>query len=232
MNTNISVFLPTRKNSERVVHKNTRDFAGVRGGLLKIKLEQLLKINGVDEVVLSTNDEASILVASEFNDPKLKIIRRPDELCLSDTKLSDLIAYVPGVIKNEIIMWVHVTSPFLTHHDYENALSVFLENSESKQWDSMASVSKIQQFIWDNEDNKMINFDMSHGYWPRTQDLKPLYLINNGFFISTRENYIKHNNRVGPNMGIYELDKIKEFDIDWEDDFKLAEIMYKHLHKI
>ncbi len=232
MKDKISIFLPTRKNSERVVNKNTRDFAGIKGGLLKIKLEALLKIGGIDEVVLSTNDEESIAVASGFNDPKLKIIRRPDSLCLSETKLSDLIAYIPTIIHNDIIMWVHVTSPFLTHTDYENALSVFLENLESQTADSMASVTKIQQYIWDNEHKTMINFDMSNGNWPRTQDLKPLYQINNGFFISTRENYIKHNNRIGPDMSIYELDKIKEFDIDWEDDFRLAEIIYKSMHKL
>jgi len=232
MKDKISIFLPTRKNSERVVNKNTRDFAGIKGGLLKIKLDELLKINGIDEIILSTNDEESILVASGFNDPKLKIIRRPDRLCLSETKLSDLISYVPSIIHNEIIMWVHVTSPFLTHRDYEKALSVFIENLESKTSDSMASVTKIQQYIWDNEYKKMINFDMSNGNWPRTQDLKSLYQINNGFFISIRENYIKLNNRVGPNMSIYELDKIKELDIDWEDDFRLAEIIYKSMHKL
>jgi CMP-N-acetylneuraminic acid synthetase len=228
----ISIFLPTRKNSERVANKNTRDFAGIKGGLLKIKLEALLNIGSIDQVVLSTNDEESIAVASGFNDPKLNIIRRPDSLCLSETRLSDLIAYVPTIIHNDIIMWVHVTSPFLTHTDYENALSVFLENLESKTADSMASVSKIQEYIWDNEKRNMINFDMSNGNWPRTQDLNPLYQINNGFFISTRETYIQHHNRISPDMAIYELDKIKAFDIDWNDDFRLAEIIYKSMHKL
>ena len=36
----IAFFLPTRKGSERVVNKNTRTFAGVEGGILKIKLQQ------------------------------------------------------------------------------------------------------------------------------------------------------------------------------------------------
>ncbi len=230
MKDKISIFLPTRKNSERVVNKNTRDFAGIEGGLLKIKLEELLKISEVDEVVLSTNDDESITIASGFNDPKLKIIRRPDELCLSETKLSDLISYVPTIIQNEIICWTHVTSPFLTHKDYEHALAVFIKDLDAKKSDSLASVSKIQQYIWDNEQKKMVNFDMSHGNWPRTQDLNPLYEINNAIFITTRNNYVRHNNRISSNMSIYELDKIKSFDIDWEDDFRLAEILYKSIH--
>ena len=38
------VFLPCRKGSERVPQKNTRTFAGVVGGLLWIKLNELSHI--------------------------------------------------------------------------------------------------------------------------------------------------------------------------------------------
>lgn len=31
----VHVFLPCRKGSERIPNKNTKDFAGVKGGLLK-----------------------------------------------------------------------------------------------------------------------------------------------------------------------------------------------------
>ena len=81
MNKEVSIFLPTRAGSERVANKNTRNFAGVEGGLLAIKLEQLLSLSNVKEVILSTNDEASIEVAQNFlSNPKLKLIQRPDHL--------------------------------------------------------------------------------------------------------------------------------------------------------
>ena len=38
----ISFFLPTRKGSERVKNKNTRPFAGIKGGLVENKIKQLL----------------------------------------------------------------------------------------------------------------------------------------------------------------------------------------------
>ncbi len=231
MNNKVSVFLPTRKNSERVINKNTRDFCGIKGGLLKLKLEELLKMDNIDEIILSTNDEASIEVASQFNNPVLKVIERPNHLCLSETLVSDLISYVPTIVSNEIIYWVHATAPFVTYNDYNSALETFFINLKSNQSDSLASVSKIQQFIWDDEEKKMINFDISGGSWPRTQDLKPLYEINHAFYINTRANYIKYNNRVSPSMSIFPLDKIKQFDIDWEEDFYLAELIYTQLKK-
>lgn len=46
-NEKFAFFLPTRKGSERVQNKNTRTFAGIEGGLLKLKLNQLLEIDRV-----------------------------------------------------------------------------------------------------------------------------------------------------------------------------------------
>lgn len=44
-NNKIAFYLPTRKGSERVKNKNTRNFAGIEGGLVENKLNQLLATN-------------------------------------------------------------------------------------------------------------------------------------------------------------------------------------------
>ena len=228
---NISIYLPTRSGSERVPNKNTRKFAGIEGGILKIKLEQLIKIDGVKEIILSTNDKSSIDVAKKISNNKIVIIERPDHLCMSDTKVSDLIKYVADIVDNKFIFWVHATSPFVEVSDYKNAINIFLKNIDKDKSYSLASVSEIQQFLWDNEKKKMINWNVEGGNWPRTQDLKPVYEINHAFYISSKENYLKYNNRVSPNMDIYELSKIKQLDIDWKEDFQIAELIYEHFNK-
>ena len=225
----VSIFVPTRSGSERVKNKNTKVFAGVKGGILSIKLKQLLDIQGIEDIILSTNDEESILVAERFGDSKIKIIRRPDFLCKSNTKVSELINYVANLIENKHIFWIHATAPFVETQDYEKALDLYLKNYKYDDTYSLASVSKIQQFLWDNEEKRMINHEVENGNWPRTQDLKPIYEINHAFYINSKENYIKYNNRVSPNMDIFELNRIKQIDIDWEDDFLLAEQIYKYL---
>ena len=95
MKQKLSIFLPTRKGSLRVRKKNTRSFAGVSGGLLKIKLQQIFALDRIDEVVLSTNDPDSIHVAKKFSDRRLRIVERPEELSQSSTDLVDLVRYVP-----------------------------------------------------------------------------------------------------------------------------------------
>ena len=69
----VAFFLPIRKGSQRVKNKNTRTFAGIEGGLVRLKLEQLLKSNRIDQVILSTNDELSMDIAKDLDPSESKI---------------------------------------------------------------------------------------------------------------------------------------------------------------
>lgn len=222
----ISFYIPTRKGSERVKDKNTRTFAGIEGGILKLKLEQVLKVVGVDEIILSTNDPVSIAVAKSLGDSRIRIDERPEHLCLSSTLIEDLINYIPTVIDNEHIFWVNVTSPFVDTEDYQKALDVYWEQVANGEYDTLMSVTKMQQFLWDKENKNFLNHDRTIEKWPRTQDLKPVYEINHAIYMAKAETYLKFSDRIGDNPYLFELDKTKSVDIDWEDDFKLAEIIY------
>lgn len=227
MENKISFFLPTRKGSERVINKNTRSFSGVDGGILKIKLSQLLEVEDVHEIIVSTNDPETIRVANDFNSDRIKIIIRPEELCLSSTNIEEFINYIPTIVNSDHIFWVHATAPFVNAAEYKLALNRYWEVIRDETFDSIVSVTKIQQFLWDAEQKNYVNHDRTKVKWPRTQDLKPLYEINHAFYINSKSNYVKYNDRIGINPDLYVLDKIKSFDIDWEDDFKIAEVIYE-----
>ncbi len=80
--------------------------------------------------------------------------------------------------------------------------------------------------MWDKDKNDLIN-RINNEKWPRTQDLKIYYEIDSAVFLSSRANYLKFDDRLGKHPYLYELDGIKGLDVDWEEDFKLAEILYK-----
>ena len=65
--------------------------------------------------------------------------------------------------------------------------------------------------------------------WPRTQDLKLLYEVNHAAFITAIDNYRDINDRVGVNIMFLEQDSIQSIDVDWEDDFRIAEAVYSNL---
>ena len=229
MSNKIAFFLPTRKGSERVKNKNTRPFAGIEGGLVENKLQQLLATKLIDEIIFSSNDEVSIDIAEKYkNDSRLKIIPRPEKLCLSSTNLQDLICYVPTVTDASHILWGHVTTPLVDAEQYDEGIRLYLGNLE-KGYDSLVGVKELKNFLLDKT-GKLIN-NTTDIPWPRTQDLEPLYEINHTMFLAKREVYTEQKNRIGREPLLHVMDEIHGFDIDWPDDFVIAEMLYKNLYR-
>ena len=217
----VSVFLPCRAGSQRVKNKNTRPFSKSGESLLTVKLAQLLNCDLVSEIVLSTNDRIAIKQANQFNSNKIIIHERCDELSSSNTTTDDLIKLVPNII-NGHIMWTHVTSPLVNHATYDEMIEEYFNHLCN--YDSLMSVTVLRKFIWD--ECGPYNYDASSINWPFTQNLKKLYEINSACFISSSLNYIKYSNRIGLNPFLFNLDSIQSTDVDHEDDFRSAAIVY------
>lgn len=228
LNNKVAFYLPTRKGSERVKNKNTRPFAGLEGGLVENKIRQLLATKLIDEIIFSSNDEGCIAIAEKYNnDKRLKIIPRPDELCLSTTNLQDLICYVPTVTDADHILWGHVTTPLADAEQYDKGIRLYFEKLDDG-YDSLVGVTELKNFLLNNE-GKLVNNTTSIP-WPRTQDLEPLYEINHTMFLAKREIYVEQKNRIGKKPLLHIMDELHSFDIDWPDDFTIAEVMYKNLY--
>lgn len=224
----IAFFLPTRKGSERVCNKNTRPFADIEGGLIENKIQQLLSTKNLDEIILSTNDEKCIYIAEKYtSDTRLRIIPRPEELCLSSTNLQDLIRYVPTITNADHILWGHVTTPLAGADIYESAVEKYL-SVLNDGYDSLVSVKELRNFLLDKTGHLVNN--NTNLPWPRTQDLEPLYEINHAIFLAKREVYTNMANRIGKKPFLFLMDELHSKDIDWEEDFIIAEIMYKNLY--
>ena len=130
MKQHINVFLPMRAGSERVPNKNTKTFSGVKGGLCKIKLEQLIKCSFIDSILVSTNDPEVVKIANTFNSKKIRVIIRPNELASSSSSTDDLIKYVPEIMPDGHILWTHVTSPFIGPDIYDQIIETYFANIE------------------------------------------------------------------------------------------------------
>ena len=222
----VAFFLPARKGSQRVKNKNTRPFAGIEGGLLANKLEQLLATERIDEIVLSTNDEECLRIGRKYAErsTRLRVVERPDELCLDTTNLQDLICYVPTITSAEHILWGHVTTPLADATSYDAAVEDYFASLD-EGFDSLVGVTELKNFLLDAE-GRLIN-NTTELLWPRTQDLAPLYEINHTVFLAPREVYIEQRNRLGRRPKLHVMDKISSMDIDWEEDFVIAEALVR-----
>ncbi len=224
----IIAFLPCRRGSERVKQKNTRPFANIEGGLTKIKMEQLLNCPEIDSIVVSTDDpevaETCQQLASDRT-KSVKILERPAHLATSTASTDDVVKYIPEIISDGVILWTHVTSPFVDSNSYTNAIRAFREKS-SDGYDSLMSVTRVQKFLWN--ENGPINYDRQKEKWPRTQTLPIIYEVNSAIFLAPIEIYIQQQDRVGKKVIPFELSASQAMDIDWEEDFKLAQELWKH----
>lgn len=229
MSDKVAFFLPTRKGSERVRDKNTRPFAGNEGGLVEIKLKQLFATRHVDEILFSSNDEKCIAVAEKYSgDSRLRIIPRPDELCLGTTDLQDLICYVPTITDADHILWGHVTTPLAGTDVYDAAIELYLSKL-CEGFDSLVGVKEFKNFLL-NKHGVLVN-NTTDKPWPRTQDLEVLYEINHAVFLAGRDVYVEQKNRMGKKPLLYIMDELHGKDVDWEEDFTIAEMFYKSLYQ-
>ena len=220
----VVVFLPCRKGSQRVPHKNIKSFAGNKKGLLEVKLNQLIAVKSINRIVLSSNDEQVLDYAKKLNCSKISFYSRDDRLATNECSTDQLISHALELIPKGEILWTHVTSPFLSSSHYTNIIKkYFLILNQG--YDSLMTVNVIKNFLWNKKGP--INYSRKIEKWPRTQTIKSTYEINSGLFMANSEIYLKCNDRIGKKPYLYELDKISGFDIDWNEDFKIAESISK-----
>lgn len=220
----ITAFLPCRRGSQRVPNKNIRPFADHQYGLIQIKLDQLLATPKINQIVLSTNDQAILDFAQSLANPRLHVHQRDDLLGSSETSTDELVAHALDLIPEGHILWTHVTSPFFSSAHYCQVLDAY-EQSLEDGFDSLMTVSVIHGFLWNSE--SPINYDRNVEKWPRTQTIAPVYEINSAVFLNSSDNYRTLHDRIGKHPFLYKTDKLIGFDIDWPEDFLLGECIAK-----
>jgi len=221
-NQKISVLVPIRKGSLRVPSKNTRVFSNIKGGLTFIKISQLLQVKNLDTIIISTDDDDVKEIARSFDSNNIVIDNRPDELALSETTTKQLIDYMFSLVKDGVVVWTHATSPFVDSFIYENAIEMYLRNLN--KFDSLMTATKLQKFIWNNAGP--VNYDKNKENWPQTQTINELHEINSGIFIVSIDVYQKYSDRIGGTPFLYNLNRLQGMDIDWEEDFEIAEELW------
>lgn len=221
---NVSFFIPIRKNSKRIKNKNIKSLPGLKYGLTELKLNQLKKFvflfkkkfNSNLEIIVSTDCKKILNFTKKFK--WLKTHQRKKSLATDDS-LQKLINYVPTICKYEFILWSHVTSPLFNEKDYINFLVSFFKIIKRKTYIKSAfSADEIQKFVID-EKGKWISHDFKKKKWPKTQDIKKLFLVNSAAFISKRETYIKGNDRLCKKPLAIKSRIGSGFDVDNQEDF-------------
>lgn len=217
----VSVLVPMKDHSERVTDKNLKNFNGVP---LCFKILNVLeKLKYASEILVNTDsDRISNLISKNF--PSIKIIKRPKEICGDLVSMNTIIKHDLSHSEGEFFLQTHSTNPLLKLSTLEKAIETFFKSLG--KYDSLFSVTSYRSRFFDFK-GSAINHDLSKLL--RTQDLHPVYEENSCFYIFSKSSFESNGyNRIGKKPMMFEVDKVEAIDIDWPDDFRIAELLDKY----
>ena len=212
----IKALVAVRSGSQRVVNKNIRPFAG--SSLLEIKLNQLKRIPNIDGIVVNSNDDKMLEIASNMG---CEVVKRDEYYASNQVSMSEVYRNMAENVNADVIAYINATNPLLNDRTIVQAIENYKKNIS--QYDSLNSAHLIKEFLF--KENLPINYDLRHQ--PRSQDLPDISVLNSAINIISREKMIECKNVVGYKPNIYIIDEVEATDIDNPIDFDFAEFVYK-----
>jgi CMP-N-acetylneuraminic acid synthetase len=217
---NIIALLPMKGHSERVPNKNMRHFNG--RPLYHCVAEVLEASRHISAFVINTD---SRLIAEDAlaHFSKVRIVERPIELQGDFMPMNAIIGHDLSVIEGEHFLQTHSTNPLLTVETLDRAIKDYFESLSAH--DSIFSVTRLQtRLYW--QSGEPVNHNPLELL--RTQDLPPVFEENSNFYLFSRSSFAAAGEkRIGLKPRMFEINKLEAVDIDEEEDFKLAELLYK-----
>lgn len=214
----VTAFIPIKLNNERTPGKNTRTFSDGTP-LCHFIQRSLLQVPEIDDIVVFCS-EAKI---QDYILPGVRYMPRPSSLDSSSTLYTDLIRGFIESCPSDIYVMTHATSPFVRPERFSECIQAVL----SGEHDSAFIGKRVMDYLW--KDGEPLNFCRDH--IPRTQDLECIYRETSGAYVFTKEVFERYRGRIGRNPHICACGEIESIDIDWPEDFMIAEAVYEHIIK-
>jgi YrbI family 3-deoxy-D-manno-octulosonate 8-phosphate phosphatase len=219
-NGKITAVIPVRSGSTRCKNKNIRDFGDTN--LLKRKIEILKQVEGIDEILVSSNCDEMLKIASDLG---VSIHKRDEYYSSSECPNHEYWTYLAnnvGIYEN--LMIVNCVSPLVDKEIIEDIMRIY--NNNKFKNDGITTVNEYQKFFWYSDIMKTVNYDINKT--PNSQNLRKLSEITYAVSITSRNNIIKNNSIYGINPFFYKLNNITSIDIDHPHEFVISELLYNN----
>ena len=222
-------FIPVRGGSKSIPLKNIKPICGKP--LVYWTVKAACGSKYIDRVYVATDSEKIKETVEGFRNgteaelfSKAVVIDRSAESA-SDTASTEF-AMLEFAEKHEFdnIVLVQATSPLLVSSDLDRGFETFNEDGT----DCVLSVVRQKRFHWAADGNGIAhptNYDVFHR--PRRQEFDG-YLVENGaFYISSKADLLKSQNRVSGRIRAVEMNEDTFFEIDEPSDWVIIEALMK-----
>lgn len=216
MDRTMTAVIPVKANSGRLPGKNIMPFGNTN--LLVHKITQLKQVNGLTDIIVSSDSDEMLAMARENG---VTAIKRPKKYADESVPFGMFLEYLSEVLPNENIMWACATSPLVEPYLYEKAIELYFEKME-EGYDSLITVLPCRSYYMD--ENGPINFKTGLEH-KNSEYLKPIYHFTNGINICPRKKLKEWHYNYGPNPYRLLVNKREAADIDDLYDYVQAVAM-------
>jgi CMP-N-acetylneuraminic acid synthetase len=203
---NVAIVIPALESNQYYPDGDLISFGD--NTLLEWKLSQVMEIAENKNIFISTPSDKIIALSQEYG---IQSVKRSDSNGSTQWILESV-----EPIEKDVILWTHVTSPFISAGDYQAMLEKFFNLPDG--YDSLMTVYKEDEYIFFKD--KPLNFDIN--IYESRKMLEPIYRVTNGCYITPKESYLKNRKYFGVSPYYYTVDKLTSLEIKDIGHYEMA----------
>ena len=223
--------IPARGGSKRIPRKNIKDFCGKP--MIAWSIKAALQSGCFERIIISTDDEEIAEVALRFG-AEVPFIR-PEELS------GDFVATIP-VIKHAIqwlnanqtipdwVCCIYATAPFISADALQSGLTLIQQQDTDYVFSVTSYAFPIQRAIKLQQNGTVKMFSPEH-FNTRSQDLEEAYHDAGQFYWGARTAWLEEKPIFSSESYPVILPRHLVQDIDTQEDWIRAELMFKAIEK-
>ena len=225
---NIAI-IPARGGSKRIPRKNIKAFHGKP--MIAYSIEAAVNSQCFDKIIVSTDDAAIAEVAIKHG-AEVPFMRPAD---ISDDYATTLDVIPHAIEFTESQGWavknvccIYATAPFLTHEFIQKGLVELTSAKIDYAFSATSFPFPIQRALKLRDEQRVEMFQPEH-LNTRSQDLEEAYHDAGQFYWGTKSAFLQRKPFFSPQSKAVLLPRKRVQDIDTNEDWELAEALYKAL---
>lgn len=223
----IIAVIPARGGSKRIPHKNIRLFAGKP--IIAYSIEAAKRCSLFNRIIVSTDDEKIAVVSRSFGAevPFFRPDALADDFCGTNAVMKHCLQWLRQEenYAADIACCIYATAPFLSETYLRQGLDLLLSRKKMFAFSVTSYAFPVQRALRLNKD-KCVEALYPENIAVRSQDLEPVYHDAGQFYWGTAAAFLHDAVTYSPISVPVILPRYLVQDIDTEEDWHQAELMF------
>lgn len=221
--------IPARGGSKRVPGKNRRDFAGMP--LIAHPIGAAIESGCFSRIVVSTDDEKIAQIAKEHGAevPFMREASLADDQTGTAEVVIDAIQRI-GAETSDLVCCLYPTAPLVTPDDLtQSKMKISVSFADALVAVAEYDFAPLRAFK--TADDGSLSFNWPEHALTRSQDLPELLHDAGAFYWVRTEPFLQSGKLIAEYTIGYQLPRWRVVDIDTEDDFKMAQMLFELVNR-